>query len=136
MKFTEKLGSAFNTSPQYWLNIDNDYRLWLAQKKKGQTEEVKTKAVIYSRMPVRDMIKKGWLKNPMNLSQLIKEVKEFWDISSLDFRFIDKLVLPCFKKSDAYNVFGKLPDHSLIDPWGISIAGIHIVICISSPVRI
>ncbi len=25
------LSKAFGTSPQYWLNIDNDYRLWLEQ---------------------------------------------------------------------------------------------------------
>lgn len=101
----KKLGSAFNTSPQYWLNIDNDYRLWLAQKNKGQTKEVETKAVIYSRMPVRDMIKKGWLKNPANFNELIKEVKKFWDISSIDFHFLDNLILPYFKKSEAYNQY-------------------------------
>ena len=25
------LSKAFSTSPQYWLNIDNDYRLWFEQ---------------------------------------------------------------------------------------------------------
>ncbi len=25
------LSKAFGTSPQYWLNIDNDYRLWFEQ---------------------------------------------------------------------------------------------------------
>ena len=25
------LSKAFGTSPQYWLNIDNNYRLWLEQ---------------------------------------------------------------------------------------------------------
>jgi len=29
-----KLASAFSTSPEYWLNLDTDYRLWLEEGKK------------------------------------------------------------------------------------------------------
>ena len=31
-----KLSSAFNTSPQYWLNLDNNYRLWLEQENRNK----------------------------------------------------------------------------------------------------
>lgn len=101
----KKLASAFNTSPQYWLNLDNDYRLWLEQGKREQTAIVETKALIYSCMPVRDMMKKGWLPPTRDLNELTDSVKTFWEVSSLDFNFLDESVLPLCKKSEAYNQF-------------------------------
>jgi len=101
----KKLASAFNTSPQYWLNLDNDYRLWLEKEKKEQTAIVEAKAIIYSRMPVRDMMKKGWLEPTRDLKILTNEVKKFWGISDLDFAFLDEAVMPRYKKSESYNQF-------------------------------
>lgn len=101
----KKLSSAFNTSPQYWLNLDNDYRLWLEHEKQEQTTTVESKAIIYSRMPVRDMMKKGWLQPTRNLKELTGEVKKFWGIPELDFAFLEEAVLPLCKKSEAYNQF-------------------------------
>ncbi len=101
----KKLASAFNTSPQYWLNLDNDYRLWLEQGRKEQTAVVEAKAIIYCRMPVRDMMKKGWLPPTRDLKELTNSVKAFWGISGLDFNFLDESVLPLCKKSEAYNQF-------------------------------
>jgi HTH-type transcriptional regulator / antitoxin HigA len=101
----KKLANAFNTSPQYWLNLDNDYRLWHEQKKNEQTAIVKAKAIVYSRMPVRDMMKKGWLGPTRVMKELSFEVKNFWGISELDFAFLDETVLPLCKKSAAYNQF-------------------------------
>ena len=101
----KKLASAFNTSPQYWLNLDNDYRLWLEQEKKEQTSVVEAKAIIYSRMPVRDLMKKGWLANTRDLNELTNSVKTFWGIPDLNFQFLEESVLPLCKKSEAYNQF-------------------------------
>ncbi|MDD4641702.1 MAG: HigA family addiction module antitoxin [Bacteroidales bacterium] len=101
----KKLSSAFNTSPQYWLNLDNDYRLWLEHEKREQTATVESKAIIYSRMPVRDMMKKRWLQPTRDLKELTGEVKKFWGIPELDFAFLEEAVLPLCKKSEAYNQF-------------------------------
>ena len=101
----KKLASAFHLSPQYWLNLDNDYRLWLGQGQKEQTTEIEAKALIYSRMPVRDMMKKGWLTTTCDINQLTNSVKIFWGIPDLDFQFLDESVLPLCKKSETYNQF-------------------------------
>lgn len=100
-----KLASAFNTSPRYWLNLDNDYRLWLEKGKTRQTTDVETRAIIYSRMPVRDMMKKGWLPATRDIKELSSEVKNFWGIDELDFDFLEETVLPYCKKSTAFNQF-------------------------------
>ncbi len=101
----KKLASAFNLSPQYWLSIDNDYRLWIQQEKKEQTTIVAEKAMIYSRMPVRDMMKKRWLEPTRDLNNLINGVKKFWGISELDFAFLDEAVLPLYNRHEALNQY-------------------------------
>jgi len=101
----KNLGLAFDTTPQLWLNIDNNYRLWLMQHEAEKTDTVKTKAIIYSRMPVRDMMKKGWIISTRNTNELEKEVKNYWGIEDLNFSFLEESVLPYCKKSEAYNQF-------------------------------
>ncbi|HOY52082.1 MAG: helix-turn-helix domain-containing protein [Prolixibacteraceae bacterium] len=100
-----KLAIAFNTSAQYWLNLDNDYRLWMEEETQVPISVVEDKVSLYSRMPIRDMMKKGWLSNTKELEVLIKEVKNFWGIRDLEFSFIDNEWLPLWKKSQIYNQF-------------------------------
>lgn len=103
--YARKLSKAFNTSPQYWLNIDNDYRLWLEREVKDHEAIVESKAMIYERMPVRDMMKKGWIVSTRNINELKEEVKSYWNIPEIDFQFLEESVLPYCKKSEAYNQF-------------------------------
>ncbi len=99
------LSKVFGTSPQYWLNIDNDYRLWIEQGMEDKENAVAEKAAIYSHMPVRDMVRKGWIDKPADIDQLKKQVTEFWGIEEFDAASI-KNVIECFlRKSDAYNQF-------------------------------
>jgi len=98
-------GEVFNTSAQYWVNLDTGYRLWLQQGKTQKEEEADVKALIYERMPINDMIKKGWLPGHTSLKELEKNVLAFWSWKKLDFAKLDEQ-LPCLtKKSEAYNLF-------------------------------
>jgi HTH-type transcriptional regulator / antitoxin HigA len=100
-----KLASAFKTSPHYWLNLDTDYRLWQKQEAKEHTSQVEDKSMIFSRMPIRDMIKKNWIKKPKDTDELIKEVKGFLGLKTLNFESLDKCLAPLCKKSEAFNQF-------------------------------
>ena len=99
------LSKAFGTSPQYWLNIDNDYRLWLEQDKDDKENAVAEKAVIYSHMPVRDMVRKGWFDKPADIDQLKKQVSEFWGTDVFDPAVANNVLEYYRRKSDAYNQF-------------------------------
>lgn len=99
------LGEVFNTSPQYWMNIDSGYRLWLQQEKSDKEKEADIKAKIYERMPVNDMIKKGWLPAYATVKELEKSVLTFWDWKSIDFNRIENHINFLTKKSQAYNQF-------------------------------
>jgi HTH-type transcriptional regulator / antitoxin HigA len=99
------LSKAFGTSPQYWLNIDNDYKLWLEKDQDNRDNAVAEKAVIYSCMPVRDMVRKGWIDKPENIEQLKKEVSIFWGVKEFDPGVINATLEYHRRKSDKYNQF-------------------------------
>lgn len=80
------LSSVFKQSPEFWLNLDAEYRRNIEPGE--QFDEVAARAEIFKRMPVRDMQKKGWL--PKEKSRLFTAVKVFWDRPDLDFSFLDK----------------------------------------------
>lgn len=100
------LSKAFGQSPQYWINLDTNYRLRLQPKRKEE-EDVEVKAKIYMHMPVTEMIKKRWITEVKNIKSLIEQVKKFWEIEEIDFSFLDKTTLPNFRKSDAFDQYNK-----------------------------
>ena len=99
------ISKVFGTSPQYWLNIDNDYRLWLEQGSDDKENAVAEKAAIYSHMPVRDMVRKGWIGKPQDIDHLKKQVSEFWDVEEFDPASVNNVLEYYQRKSDAYNQF-------------------------------
>lgn len=100
------LQEAFGISAQTWMNHEITYRKFI----EGETEkqkEVKVKSPIYEFMPVAEMCKKGWLSKSKDAVELEKQVKDFWNVQSLDFDFLknsSNLKIAC-KKSDAYKQY-------------------------------
>ncbi len=100
------LAEIFESSPQYWINLDANYRLWIDEKKTEKESEADIKGLIYERMPVKDMLNKGWLMPFETATELKQQVLDFWGWKKLDFSIIDNQYLPCFtRKSTAYNQF-------------------------------
>lgn len=96
------LSKAFGQSPQYWMNLDTNYRLRL-QTESSKEKEVEIKSDIYKHMPFKEMIKKGWIKMPKTIADLIHEIKLFWGIPDLDFSFLEKKPSLNFRKSEAFD---------------------------------
>lgn len=106
LEMAKALGKVFDTSAQYWINIDTGYRLWVENEQADNESEVDIKAAIYERMPISDMLKKGWLKKFKNIDDLQTQVLTFWSWSTLDFKDLDNKYLPCLtRRSEAYNQF-------------------------------
>jgi HTH-type transcriptional regulator/antitoxin HigA len=106
MDMARVLSEVFNTSVQYWINLDTDYRLWLAQERTPSEIEADIKSVIYERMPIKDMVAKGWLKASSSAENLKKQVLNYWQWTNLDFGQLDKTYLPYLtRKSEAFNQF-------------------------------
>jgi len=100
------LSKTFQQSPEFWLNLDAAYRLQLAEESQRE-KDTEQHALILKHMPVKEMIRKGWLKQYQEVSDLVRQVKDFWKASTLDFAWMDTAPEPWYRKSEAYEKFTK-----------------------------
>lgn len=68
------LAAVFGDDPTDWLRWDALYEL---SKVDGDAESVKRMADIYAALPIRDMQKRGWIKETTHLPELEQEVEKF-----------------------------------------------------------
>lgn len=76
-----EIGAALGTSAIYWMNLEAAYRLWQAgpaPARIGHTGKIRAK------FPVREMIKRGWIKDSENPKVLEKQVFDFFGITNED----------------------------------------------------
>ena len=102
------LSKAFGQTPQYWLNLDNNYRLRIKENNPNvviHSRAVEIKSKIYERMPINDMIKKGWIKKYKDADELKNIFLHFWNLNELNYNWFDTLSVPNTRKSDAYSNF-------------------------------
>src|SRR5687768_300572 len=54
------LAAALGTSPEFWMNLEAAYQLWLV----GQADigPVARRARLYTLAPIKEMVRRGWLE--------------------------------------------------------------------------
>lgn len=75
------LADAFGTSAEYWMNLESQYQL---SKVKVINDHVARKARLYSQFPVREMLRRGWVRASENLDVLEQCFCEFFSIGSVE----------------------------------------------------
>lgn len=75
------LADAFGTSPDYWMNLESQYQL---SKVKLPNDNVARKARLYGKFPVREMLRRGWVRMSENVEVLEQRFCEFFGIQSLE----------------------------------------------------
>jgi HTH-type transcriptional regulator / antitoxin HigA len=75
------LAAAFGTSAQFWMNLETAYQLFVESH---VDESVACRARIYSKAPIKEMIKRGWIEGSKKVDTLEKQVLDFLEISSID----------------------------------------------------
>lgn len=81
------LAKAFgNDDAMYWMNLDTIYRLARA---KPVDDAVSRRGKLYSRFPVRELIKRKWIEPSTNIDVLEQRICRFHNINSIDEE-------PCF----------------------------------------
>jgi HTH-type transcriptional regulator / antitoxin HigA len=75
------LATAFKNSPQEWLSLDHQYRLSLSEQ---NLSDVGMMASLYSAAPVREMIKRGWIRPAQTADELRKELAVFFEADPID----------------------------------------------------
>lgn len=81
------LSEALGTSADYWLGLEGRYRLDLLQSKKNPKQEstVQRRAKLFSKAPVIELIKRGWIKADLkDLDRTEQALCDFLKIKSLD----------------------------------------------------
>jgi len=87
------LGKAFGTSPEFWMSLEQNYRL--RSKKEGKREkDTELRAEIRKYMPVAEMRKKGWIACGRTADSQTEAVKNYWGVPSMDFSMYKKDSLP------------------------------------------
>ena len=74
------LADAFGTSPEYWMNLESQYQL---SKVKRPSENVARKARLYDKFPVREMLRRGWIRASENIDVLEQRFCDFFSIPDL-----------------------------------------------------
>ncbi len=95
------LGAAFGTGAQFWLNLESAYQLFKLSKLNNGTAEVERKARIFSKAPVREMIRRAWIEDSNNAEVLEERVLDLYGIGSLDED--PRLWLHAARKSSSYS---------------------------------
>jgi HTH-type transcriptional regulator/antitoxin HigA len=74
------LGATFGTSPEFWSNLEANYRLALAQQR-SSSDEVARKARLYDWVPVGELLRRGWLAGGGSVDDLEQAVCSFLGVS-------------------------------------------------------
>lgn len=99
------LGKAFKTSPDFWLNLEKNYRLRL--RTEGQKEkETELKAKIRKHMPMLEMRKKGWIDFDNSTDSQEKAFCKFWEQEKPDFSMYENNTLKfCARQAKENEIF-------------------------------
>lgn len=75
------LAAAFDTSAEFWMNLEASYQL---SKTSLETSVVQRRAKLYGKLPVKELIRRGWVADANELDVLEQNFCKFFGIHSLD----------------------------------------------------
>ena len=75
------LGQAFGVSAEYWLNLESAYQLARSAK---ADDTVSRRARLFGKVPLKDMIKRGWIDTSKDIAVMERRVLDFLEIASIE----------------------------------------------------
>lgn len=79
------LAAALDSSPEFWMNLENNYQLFLARQDSAAAErrkQITRRRRLYSIAPIQQMIRRGWIKGAKSMDELASQVCGFLGIAS------------------------------------------------------
>lgn len=77
------LGSAFETTAEFWTNLEANYRLALAHAKPSSVSEVSRKAALFSWAPIAELRKRGWIGATSSVGALERALCAFFGVKNV-----------------------------------------------------
>lgn len=98
LDIANELSAAFGTSADYWVNLEKLYQQFLRSR---ADDSVAKRARIFELGPVKDMIKRNWIRPSNDWAVIEAEVKHFLGINSV--YDTPKEIAHAAKKSSSYD---------------------------------
>jgi HTH-type transcriptional regulator / antitoxin HigA len=76
-----ELSGAFGTSPEFWLNLENAYKL---SKVEVSEDSIRARARLFEIAPIKEMERRSWIKPTKAAAELEQELRGFFRTESLD----------------------------------------------------
>ncbi len=76
----KEIAAAFDSTPELWMNLESAYRLSRAKNDEGA---VARRAKLYQAAPVKEMIRRCWIRGSDSVEVLEKQVLDFFGIKDL-----------------------------------------------------
>jgi len=92
-----ELATAFGTSAEVWMNLQISYELSLVAQ---ENKDIAKRAKIFSKAPIREITKRGWIRPAKKTDALENIVCEFLNIPSIDD---EPVVRVAARKSTSYD---------------------------------
>lgn len=75
-----RIGEAFGTGAEIWISLEADFQLSKLAKSDGS---VQRRARLYAAVPVKTLLKRGWIEDSDNIDIVEAQVLRFYGISSI-----------------------------------------------------
>jgi HTH-type transcriptional regulator/antitoxin HigA len=75
------LGTAFGNGPEFWMQREAEYRLSLVTR---EAPGIQQRARLFEIAPVKEMERRGWIKQTGSATELERELCRFYDVPTLD----------------------------------------------------
>ena len=75
------LADAFGTGAEVWLNLESIYQLSQVER---ADDAVARRSRLYSKAPVKDMVRRRWIERSDSIDVLEKRVADFFELSSIE----------------------------------------------------
>jgi HTH-type transcriptional regulator / antitoxin HigA len=80
-----ELAAALGTTPEFWTNLETNYRLWKAlQGQETREPEIARRSKLYELLPIAELMRRKWLPETSDLGELERAVCGFLGIASVD----------------------------------------------------
>jgi HTH-type transcriptional regulator/antitoxin HigA len=76
-----ELAKAFGTSMDFWMNLEANYRLFLAEEEEKE-KEIARRSNLYSIAPVSEMLRRKWIQGSDNTDDLERQICSFLEIQT------------------------------------------------------
>ncbi|AZT90161.1 addiction module antidote protein, HigA family [Caldicellulosiruptor changbaiensis] len=91
-----KLENVIGASAEFWMNLEANYQL--AKARIAEKQKLKDEEKILNQIPYNEMSKYKWVPQTKNKEEKIKNLRNFFGVSSLNF--IPQTLEVCFRKAN------------------------------------